>query len=203
MLLLTAAWSALHSALASMPSKRLAHRLFGGASARLYRITYNAVSGLTLLPLLAFVAWQPGRYLYNVPPPVSWILLGGQATAVAVMVFGLLQNDAWHFLGLRQLAEPLVEGSPLTTRGLYRYVRHPLYTAGFAFLWLTPFMTSTLFVFYFGLSVYLYIGSIFEERRLVLEFGPAYREYQRRVPRLFPTPFRRRTAPAPPEEPSA
>jgi protein-S-isoprenylcysteine O-methyltransferase Ste14 len=74
----------------------------------------------------------------------------------------------------------------LVTTGLYRHVRHPLYTAGLAFLWLSPVMTTTLMALYAGLSVYLYVGSLFEERRLQAEFGPAYAEYQKRVPRLFP-----------------
>jgi protein-S-isoprenylcysteine O-methyltransferase Ste14 len=193
MLLSTAAYGALHSALASLPAKRLARRFAGPASDRYYRLGFNLVGTLTLLPLLVFVAWQPGRLLYAVPAPVSWFLLAGQAAALVVLVLGLLQTDAWHFLGLSQLTEP--SGNPrLKTDGLYRHVRHPLYTAGFAFLWLTPLMTSTLFVFYLGLSVYLYLGSVFEEKRLLVEFGAAYREYQRKVPRLFPTLIRRRRA---------
>src|SRR3990172_10360464 len=75
---------------------------------------------------------------------------------------------------------------PLTTGGLYRYVRQRVYTAGFVFLWMTPVMTSTVFALYLGLSLYLYIGSVFEERRLLVEFGAAYQAYQRKVPRLFP-----------------
>jgi protein-S-isoprenylcysteine O-methyltransferase Ste14 len=37
-----------------------------------------------------------------------------------------------------------------------------------------------------GVHVYFWIGSIFEERKLVREFGDTYRDYQRRVPRLLP-----------------
>jgi protein-S-isoprenylcysteine O-methyltransferase Ste14 len=74
------------------------------------------------------------------------------------------------------------------TSGLYRWVRHPLYTLGLAFLWLTPVMTTSLLAFNVGMSVYAVIGSIFEERRLLAEFGTAYLEYRRRVPRLLPRP---------------
>jgi protein-S-isoprenylcysteine O-methyltransferase Ste14 len=35
-------------------------------------------------------------------------------------------------------------------------------------------------------SLYMYIGSFHEERRLIHEFGETYRTYQRQVPRLFP-----------------
>lgn len=193
MMLLTAAYGVFHSLLAALPAKRLARRLFGTWADRLYRLGFNLVGALTLLPLLAFAAWQPGRHLYTAPAPFSWILLAGQAAALGVIVLGLLQTDAWHFLGVRQLVEPVGGAPTLTTGGLYRFVRHPLYTAGFVFLWLTPMMTSTLLVFYLGLSLYLYVGSVFEERRLVLEFGPSYEAYQRQVPRLVPALGRRRS----------
>ena len=87
---------------------------------------------------------------------------------------------------LRQAIASPEPPTRLTTDGLYRHVRHPLYSAGFVFLWLTPVMTSTLLALFACLSLYLYIGSVFEEQRLVAEFGPAYQDYRRRVPRLVP-----------------
>jgi protein-S-isoprenylcysteine O-methyltransferase Ste14 len=65
-------------------------------------------------------------------------------------------------------------------------VRHPLYTAGLAFIWFTPLMTVNLLVLNIGLTVYIVIGAYFEERKLLREFGPAYAEYQRRTPMLVP-----------------
>jgi protein-S-isoprenylcysteine O-methyltransferase Ste14 len=181
------AYGALHSWLASLQAKRLARQLLGPSVDRFYRLGFNLVGAITLLPLLALAAWQPGWRMYAVPPPLLWLFLAGQVVALAVIGLGLLQTDAWHFLGLRQLTQVSDPAPPpLVTTGFYRYVRHPLYTAGFVFLWLTPVMTSTLLVLYAGLSLYLYVGSLFEERRLIVEFGPSYREYQRRVPRLIP-----------------
>lgn len=201
MLVAVAAYGALHSWLAALSAKQWARRVLGAPAGRLYRVTFNGIGIVTLLPLLAFVAWQPGRPLYSLPPPFLWIFLAGQAAALAVIALGLLQTDVWHFLGLRQLFEPAGEAPRLTTSGLYRYVRHPLYTAGFVFIWLTPVMTTTLFAFYFGLSLYLYVGSVFEERRLLAEFGEAYRAYQRRVPRLIPVVVRRHKEPEPSSRP--
>ena len=57
---------------------------------------------------------------------------------------------------------------------------------GLVFIWLTPQMTVNRLALFAALSVYLYVGTFFEERQLIAEFGPAYREYQRQVPRLFP-----------------
>ncbi len=186
-LVATATYAALHSLLATLWAKAAARRLAGRAAGRFYRFGYNVVGAVTLLPVLAIPAIQPGPVLYLVPSPLSWLFLAGQAAAVIVVLAGLSQSDVWHFLGLRQLIEP-TEHRPaeLVTTGLYRHVRHPLYSAGLAFLWLTPLMTTTLLALVIGFSLYFYIGSRFEERRLQVEFGQAYVDYQRRVPRLVP-----------------
>jgi protein-S-isoprenylcysteine O-methyltransferase Ste14 len=69
-------------------------------------------------------------------------------------------------------------------------VRHPLYTAGLIFIWLIPIMSSNLLALNVGITLYLYIGSIFEERKLLAEWGDEYRTYQRKVPRLIPLPWK-------------
>jgi len=74
---------------------------------------------------------------------------------------------------------------------LYRFVRHPLYTAGLVFIWLTPVMTVNRLVLYLSLTVYILIGAYFEERKLQREFGKEYEDYQIRTPMLFPALFRR------------
>ncbi len=74
----------------------------------------------------------------------------------------------------------------MVVHGLYRWVRHPLYTAGLLFIWLTPVMSINLLALNIGLSVYLVVGAIFEERKLLQAFGPAYAEYQQRTPMLVP-----------------
>jgi protein-S-isoprenylcysteine O-methyltransferase Ste14 len=65
-------------------------------------------------------------------------------------------------------------------------VRHPIYTAGLLFIWLMPVMTWNLLALNLGLSVYIVAGAIFEERKLLMEFGPGYAEYKRKTPMLIP-----------------
>jgi protein-S-isoprenylcysteine O-methyltransferase Ste14 len=45
---------------------------------------------------------------------------------------------------------------------------------------------GALLTLYLGLSAYLVLGSVFEERRLVAAFGESYRDDQRQVPRILP-----------------
>ena len=185
--LAVAAYGVLHSFLATIQAKQFAERTLGAASKRFYRITYNLVGGLTFLPVLAVTAAYPGVQLYSIPFP--WIVLTtlGQVLAVGLLLAGVGQTDAWHFLGLRQLTQETPSTpAELTTSGVYRYVRHPLYSAGL----LTPLMTTSILALNFALTAYIYVGSIFEERRLEQELGLAYDDYRRRVPRLIPRPRR-------------
>ena len=183
-------YSAVHSWLAGRRMKEWARKRFGPRTDRWYRLAYNVVGGVTLLPLLPMLLWLPDRLLYVWPSPWRWLALLGQGVAVVGIAYGLWLTDVWHFLGLRQLFEPSAEGHnaqrSLVVRGMYRWVRHPLYFWGLVFLWLTPQMTVNRAALFAVLSGYLYVGTFFEERRLVREFGEAYREYQRRVPRLIP-----------------
>lgn len=181
------AYMLLHSLLASLPCKNWFARIGGEQSMRWYRLAYNAIAVLTLLPLLPLLAVLPDQQLYAVPSPWNWLLYGGQALAALGMLAAVRQTDGAHFLGLRQLGNPQPDAeSPLTQKGLYAHVRHPIYTFGLLFLWLTPTMTANLLTVYVFWSLYMYIGTFHEEQRLIREFGDAYRKYRQRVPRLIP-----------------
>jgi protein-S-isoprenylcysteine O-methyltransferase Ste14 len=184
-------YGALHSLMASEWVKGGARRLFGPASDRWYRLVFNLLGGLFFLPILIIVAANPGAVLYRLGTP--WIFLTGaiQVLALITLAVGLMQTDALRFLGFRQLREPdQRRPSQLIVDGLYRWVRHPLYTAGLAFIWFTPWMSTSILALNLGLTAYILIGSEFEERRLRLEFGQSYVDYQARVPRLLPRPWR-------------
>jgi protein-S-isoprenylcysteine O-methyltransferase Ste14 len=47
-------------------------------------------------------------------------------------------------------------------------------------------MSVNSFVVYVGLTVYILIGIIFEERKLVREFGRSYEDYRSVTPMLIP-----------------
>jgi protein-S-isoprenylcysteine O-methyltransferase Ste14 len=180
-------WGVVHSLLASTATKTRVRSWFGLNSDRWYRLAYNMFSVLTFLPLLGLLAVDPGATLYVIPTPWSYLALAGQLLAVAALGIGLLQTGVWSFLGFEQLLVDSPEGkSRMVTRGLYRWVRHPLYTAGLVFIWLTPVMTVNLLLLNVGLTIYLVVGTIYEERKLVREFGDAYVEYQQEVPMLIP-----------------
>lgn len=186
-------WGFVHSLLVTPGTRARVRQWFGAGSDRWYRLAYNIFSIVTFIPILGLVAMDPGETLYVIPTPWSYLALAGQLLAVAALGVGLLQTGLWTFLGFEQLLVKSKEGNAqMVTGGLYRWVRHPLYTAGLVFIWLTPVMTVNLLVLNIGLTIYLVVGAIFEERKLVREFGAAYRDYQENVPMLIPGMIRRR-----------
>jgi methanethiol S-methyltransferase len=182
-LLAMAIWGVVHSFLASHLAKDLFRLRVGNTD--FYRLAYNAFSVISFLPILYLMATLPNGHLYQISPPWSYLMLGGQALSAALLLITFLQTDALAFVGLRQLFE-VEKTQGLVTGGFYRMVRHPLYTFSLLFLWLTPTVSQNLLTLYIGITLYFVIGAYFEERKLLRDFGEAYAEYKRRTPMLIP-----------------
>lgn len=177
----------IHSWLASLRIRGQARRRFGPSTDRWFRLAYNLIAFISLLPILLLPIIFVDKVLYRIPYP--WILLtiGMQALSVIALIFGLLQTGVMSFLGIRQLFSTTRDKSTkFVTDGLYRWVRHPLYTAGLLLIWFFPIMTCNLLALNIGITVYIIIGALLEERKLEGEFGEVYREYKNSTPMLIP-----------------
>lgn len=175
-----------HSFLASNWFKERLRGWFGPSVDRWYRLAYNLFATLSLLPVLVLPAILPDQPLYTIAPPWLYFSVAGQLAAVIILILGLMQTGVWSFVGLRQLMKPNTEPDMMVVSGLYRYVRHPLYTAGLLFIWLSPVMTVNLLALNLGFTAYLIVGAIVEEHKLRREFGQAYARYQEKTPMLIP-----------------
>jgi protein-S-isoprenylcysteine O-methyltransferase Ste14 len=184
-------WAVVHSLLASLPFKDWTRRVLGQGVDRWYRLAYVVFASVSGLPLLLMVAVLPDRALYSVPSPWRWLMRGGQGLVLGAAIWAVLETGPTYFLGLSQLlARESGRANTLQVRGFYCWVRHPLYLFSMVILWLNPDMTVNLLTFYSLVTLYFAIGSLHEERRLLAEFGDAYRDYQRQVPWMIPIPGR-------------
>jgi methanethiol S-methyltransferase len=179
-------WGVVHSLTASRGAKEWVRQNLGKSGMRYYRFAYNVFSIISFMPILWLMVALPDRVLYQIPAPWVYLSLAGQFLAVVILVVGVLQTGPLSFIGLRQLFEGEEPSSQLVTRGLYRWVRHPLYTAGLLFIWLTPVMTQNTLVVMIAATVYIIVGAFFEERKLEREFGAAYSDYKASTPMLIP-----------------
>lgn len=181
------AYGALHSWLASLGLKAWVAAHCGRAATRLYRLVYNLVAVITLLPVLLLPVVLMDKEIYRIPYPWVFLTVLAQVLAVFLLVVGLLQTGLMNFIGVCQLLQREGEPEPkLVVTGLYRYIRHPLYTAGLVFIWLMPWMTWNLLALNIGITIYILIGAILEERKLLKEYGEVYSEYRKKTPMLIP-----------------
>jgi protein-S-isoprenylcysteine O-methyltransferase Ste14 len=183
LLLALAIWGVVHSFLASHMAKGL-FRLKAG-SMDFYRLAYNVFAAISFLPILYLMVTLPNQLVYEVPSPWNLVMFGGQVLSVILLGIAFLQTDSLSFVGLRQLFEVEKSGA-LVVHGLYKIVRHPLYTFSLLFLWLTPSVSQNSLTVYIGSTLYILIGAYFEERKLLREFGEAYADYRKSTPMLIP-----------------
>ena len=79
------------------------------------------------------------------------------------------------------------EDGQLSTTGLYRYVRHPMYSSVIIFALGIGLNSGSLIKYLLVLFLYLlfYAKSVYEERYLKLKY-PGYEDYAKRIPRFIP-----------------
>ena len=176
-----------HSLLASRAVKSRFDSLLGAY----YRLVYNAVACIHLGIVWLIGAWAFQQTSdFDLPRAVHIVMLAVSVAGWAMMLISLGSYDLGRLAGTRQIRsyrrgvkEP--EDEPLRVGGLHRYVRHPLYLAGFLILWGRVTGHFELATAMWG-SAYLIVGAWFEERRLMALYGQAYSDYRSRVPAFVP-----------------
>lgn len=152
-----------------------------------YRLAYN---GFALVHIC--IVWWLGRFWLadalplGISPVVG--LIGDTLTVLGVVIIGvaLVGYDRGRFLGTTQIRSPDSQADEeLKTGGLHRYVRHPLYSGVFLVLWGHAQTEFSLATAVWG-SIYLLIGAMYEERRLIDRYQESYVAYRRRVPAFIP-----------------
>lgn len=184
-LVATGVYSAVHSLQASNQSKQWIARHWPIFHNHFYRLFFNFFAVISFIPVVYLVWKMKSIGLYTIQTPWVYITILIQIAASIAIVLVVGDTGGFSFIGLSQLMNGFEKRQGLVTRGLYRYVRHPLYTLGLIILWLIPTMNTNILALNIGLTIYVYIGAKLEEAKLRLEY-PEYIEYQKRIPMLFP-----------------
>ena len=180
-------YGGVHSILSTERARLLARRRFGAAGKRWYRLAYNLLAVVTLVPVLVLVRVLPDGLIYRIPMPWMLLSMALQGIAILAMLYLVYETGMMTFLGLvSEEAQP----PHLVTDGLYHWMRHPLYTCGLVILWLFPTMSWNLLALAIGATIYILVGIQFEERKLLGEYRNKYADYRRRTPMLIPLPWR-------------
>jgi protein-S-isoprenylcysteine O-methyltransferase Ste14 len=158
------------------------------------RSTYVLFSSAALA--LVFWLWRPiGGLVWAIEDRgVTTALVITSLVGWAIALSATFHINHFELFGLRQTFNGLLKREPapgrFVTPGLYRLVRHPLYTGFIIAFWATPVMTIGHLVFAIATTGYILVAIQLEERDLVREYGDTYERYRRAVPMLAPVPKR-------------
>ena len=183
-----------HSGMARPGFKRWWTRI---VPAPIERSTYVLFSSLALVALFWF--WRPlPQVLWSAEQEAARVALQSLSALGWLMVLtGTFMINHFDLFGLKQVWQYSRGASgyddpPFVTRAFYRIVRHPLMLGFLVAFWATPTMTLGHLLFALATTGYILIAvKLLEERDLVAALGDQYRDYQRRVPMIFPRPWRR------------
>lgn len=189
------AWTAFavfHSLTVSEGYENLARRRMGNRAFDGYhRLFFTAYSIAVFLLLVLYLRTVPDRSLYRLEGLGRILFHAVQLCGVAFLFW--TPWDLLEFVGFRQWkrsrkGEQQEHGKNerLFTRKAYGVVRHPLYLGISVVLAFHPVQTRNSLLSTAMVVLYFYVGTFFEERRLVRKYREEYRKYQGRVPRFLP-----------------
>jgi protein-S-isoprenylcysteine O-methyltransferase Ste14 len=140
----------------------------------------------SLLFLLVCASWQPvGGEVYRLDGVLAAAAVSIQAAGVLLTAAGVSILSWSELAGLRQAfvwgPHAAGEGQVTFSRGVYGFVRHPVYLGWMLMTLAAPHLTGTRLVFAVVSSVYLLVAIPWEERSLIAEYGEPYLRYRRQV----------------------
>ncbi|MEN6319434.1 MAG: isoprenylcysteine carboxylmethyltransferase family protein [Syntrophaceae bacterium] len=150
---------------------------------------YSIFSGIVLVIVVVF--WQEtSSMVASAEGAFRFVLRLFFAASVAGFYWGIRSLGSFDPFGIRAIVYDLhrktPKAMPLTIRGPYRWVRHPLYFFVLIMIWTNPDLTADRLLFNILWTVWIFIGAVLEERDLVSHFGEAYRQYQQKVAMIIP-----------------
>lgn len=188
LILLWILFGLIHSILASATVKRVVMQIMG-TGYKYYRPIYSLIATITLIILVHYHFTCVDTILWR-PRVIEKII----ATLCILSGFAIMAICTWkYFLDLSGVGVLLGIENPigLQETGMHAYVRHPLYSGTILFVWGIflgyPYWNNLISCI--CLTLYTVIGMYFEEKKLVIEYGEAYQNYQARVPALMPVIF--------------
>ena len=182
-------WCSLHSLLISRFFITKMKNILGIKFAY-YRLTFNAFSLLTLIPVVIYQQLLSEGIIFSWPG--SWnILKFGMYLASFVLFYGGYRVfDMPYVLGTKQVNEmrenKKVDAMDFYTTGILEYVRHPWYSGSIILVWAFGSISDVSLVSKIILTAYLIIGTFLEEKKLVHEIGEPYLAYRKKVPMFIP-----------------
>jgi len=150
-----------------------------------------------------FFSWEciiwlfASNYKYWITEPfsikqiISWIFL---IISAYLIIFGALL--------LKNIGKPtekrndkklykFEQTSELVNTGIFKYIRHPLYSSLLFLTWGIYFKNTTVILFVISIlsTIFLFITAILDEKECLVHFGEQYKDYMKQTKRFIPFLF--------------
>jgi methanethiol S-methyltransferase len=187
--LLTAQFALSHSGLL-LPAVR--QRLTRRMPAAVYGVFYCAVTTISMSAVIA--AWQPcGDPLWNVHGLARRAIHGAYYASWVLTLYSLYLSGYGHQTGWSSwwpwVRGRVVPARRFEPRGVFLWLRHPVYLSFLGLIWFVPCMTIDRALLTAVWTTYVFVGSYLKDRRMEHYLGTTYREYQAAVPGYPLMPF--------------
>ena len=189
------AWCAIHSGMITMTATYYFKRRLG-SHFRFYRLSFNILSVATMIPVGLYGQSIKGHVIFRWEGYMILFQVFLLVNAVLLFIAGGRHYDMRQLLGLRQLRNgtshiALSKRGNLKTTGIFGLTRHPWYLATILLIWASyhSLFLSTL-ITNIVLTIFIILGTVLEERKLLREYGEQYCRYQKEVSMLVPLPGR-------------
>ncbi len=128
---------------------------------------------------------------FSISQIISWVLL---CISGYLVIAGVIKMKREGKAGSGRKDETLYEfekTTELIDSGIFRYIRHPLYSSLLFLTWGIFFKHATMLLLLIALlsSVFLYITALIEEKECLEVFGEKYRGYMKHTRRFVPFLF--------------
>jgi len=175
---------------------------------------------VVLSVLIVIVSWRTllnykthGFYRFISWECIAWLITSNYKVWF-VVPFSIRQIFSWIFLIisiylvvagvilLKRIGKPdknrdkktlykFEQTTELVDKGIFKYIRHPLYSSLLFLTWgiLLKNPTPELFVVSFISTIFLYFAAIFDEKECIVFFGDKYSDYMKRSKRFIPYVF--------------
>ena len=188
-----------HSVLLTRPGGRWLARLIPGPHGQTLATTsYALIASAQLLAL--FALWTPsGVIWWRAEGAAFWALCTAYAAAWLLLIKASfdagaeVQSGALGWMSLMAARAPRFPDMPV--RGLFAWIRQPIYVAFALTLWTVPVWTPDQLAVALTLSAYCLLAPRLKERRFAARYGARFDVYRAQVPYAVP-----RLAPRPRQE---
>ncbi len=170
---------------------------FAILSILLIAVSWRTIGNIRSHGFYRFLSWECIAWLlatnwyvnpFSLHQIISWVLL---IISVYLVIHGIILIRQRGKPGKDRADKNLYQFEKTTAlidNGIYRYIRHPLYSSLLFLTWgiLLKHITTELLLIAMLSTVFLYLTAILDEKECIAYFGEQYTAYMKRTKRFIP-----------------